>query len=268
MNIRGQHIVLRGVKAPAAPGSVKLNTSAADRILAGMPYVHRVMAPKNLKNIDGGGVSGNCQVSGEPFILKGVQPFTLRVETFNGKPVLSQANTLYQASLAFQPGSGRKSYTAVMVVSVADPTDRVNFMMSYTDETPIATVLRYDITTDSPDQKKLVAYGSNNNPAHASVQRPAGNFAVVVVDYNDATRVVSIAVNQAEAFVEQVKSVNHPVVADKSYFEIGYHGSVNSLRAAKVGDVYLFEESLRTSPAAMAELVKLVAALKTEYAIA
>jgi hypothetical protein len=269
MTIRGQHIVLEDVDAPVAPGAVQLLVSPADRIVSTMPYIWRVMAPKSLTQLATGGVEGYCRVTGQRLIQKGAEPFTLRVEKFAGKPVLSQANTLYQAALTFQPGSATKSYTLVMVVSIADPTDRLNFMMSYSggqNDVPIATVLRYDITTDSPEAKKLVAYGSSNSPAHASVFRPQGNFAVVVVDYNDDTRTVSIAVNQVDAFIEQVKSVNHPVTSD-SYFEVGYHGSVNSLRAAKVGDVYLFNESLRTSPAAMVKLKEVVAALKTEYGI-
>ena len=109
-------------------------------------------------------------------------------------------------------------------------------------------------------------YGSSNSPAHAEADRPAGTWAVVVVDYDDVSRKVSIAVNQADTFAEQVKSVNHPVEAS-SYFEVGYHGSVNGLRASKVGDVYIFNQSLRTSPTGQAKLSQLVAALKAEYSI-
>lgn len=269
MTIRGQHIVLEDVDAPVAPGAVQLLVSPADRIVSTMPHIWRVMAPKSLTPLATGGVEGYCRVTGQRLILKGTEPFTLRVEKLAGKPVLSQANTLYPASLAFQPGSATKSYTLVIVVSITDPTDRLNFMMTYSggeNDQPISSLLRYDITDTSQGVKKLIAYGSNNNPAHASVFRPEGTFAVVVVDYNDDTRTVSIAVNQADSFIEQVKSVNHPVTSD-SYFEVGYHGSVNSLRAAKVGDVYLFNESLRTSPAAMVKLKEVVAALKTEYGI-
>lgn len=267
MQMRGQLIVLPGVSAPAAPGAVKLNISAADRVAATMPYMHRAMSPKSLVALPGGGVSGFCRVTGEALIQKGAVPSVLKLDTVGGKPALALSNTAAGlGALAFQPGSGSKSYTQVAVVSVSDPTDRVNFLFSYTGETPIATVLRYDITVGSPTTKKLIAYGSSNNPAHAEIDRPAGTWAVVVVDYDDVTRKVSIAVNQAETFVEQIKSVNHPVVAE-SYFEVGYHGSVNGLRAAKVGDVYIFNQSLRTSPTGLAKLSQLVAALKTEYVI-
>lgn len=267
MTIRGQHIALP-IQAPNAPGMVKLNISPADRIVAGMANLHRAMQPKSLVALPGGGVAGNCRVTGEPFIQKGAVPSVLKLDTVGGKPALALSNTAAGlGALAFQPGSGSKSYTQVAVISVSDPTDRVNFLFSYTGETPIATVLRYDITAGSPTTKKLIAYGSNNNPAHAEIDRPAGTWAVVVVDYDDVTRKVSIAVNQAVTFVEQIKSVNHPVVAE-SYFEVGYHGSVNGLRAAKVGDVYIFNQSLRTSATGLAKLSQLVAALKTEYAIA
>jgi hypothetical protein len=266
MQMRGQLIVLPGVKAPETAGAVRLNVSSADRIVAGMPFIHRAMSPKSLTALPGGGVSGYCRVTGEPLIQKGAVPSVLQLESIGGKPALSLSNTLGLAALAFQPGSAVKSYTQVIVVSVTDPTDRVNFLFSYTDDTPIATVLRYDITTASPDVKKLCAYGSNNNPPHAEVARPAGTWAVVVVDYDDVTRKVSTAVNQAAAFIETVKSVNHPVVAS-SYFEVGYHGSANGLRAAKVGDLFIFNQSLRNSATGLAQLGHLVAALKTEYGI-
>lgn len=265
MTIRGQQIVLP-IQAPNAPGAVKLNISPADRIVTGMSFIHRAMQPKSLTALSGGGVSGYCRASGEPLIQKGADPSVLKLEIVGGKPALAFSNYFGVGSLAFQPGSASKSYTQVIVVSVSDPTDRVNFLFSYTDETPIASVLRYDITSDSPDAKKFIAYGSSNNPAHAAADRPAGTWAVVVVDYDDVTRKVSIAVNQVDTFAEQIKSVNHPVEAE-SYFEVGYHGSSNGLRDAKVGDLYVFNQSLRNSPASMAKLSQLVAALKTEYGI-
>lgn len=266
MQMRGQLIVLPGVSAPAAPGAVKLNISAADRVAATMPYMHRAMSPKSLMALPGGGVSGFCRVTGESLIQKGAVPSALRLTTVDSKPALALNNVLGLGALAFQPGSASKSYTQVILVSVADPTFRVNFLFSYTDETPIASVLRYDITTASPEANRLVAYGSSNNPPHAETIRPAGNWAVVVVDYDDTTRKVSLAVNQVGEFTETVKPVNHPVV-DTSYFEIGYHGSVNGLRDAKVGDLYVFNQSLRNSPASMVKLSQLVAALKAEYGI-
>ena len=144
MTIRGQQIVLP-IQAPNAPGAVKLNISPADRIVTGMSFIHRAMQPKSLTALSGGGVSGYCRASGEPLIQKGADPSVLKLEIVGGKPALAFSNYFGVGSLAFQPGSASKSYTQVIVVNVSDPTDRVNFLFSYTDETPIASVLRYDI---------------------------------------------------------------------------------------------------------------------------
>lgn len=267
MALRGQLIVLPGVQAPAAPGAVKLNVSAADRIASSMPYIHRAMAPKSLVALPEGGVSGNCRVTGEKLLQKGSSPSVLRLSTVGGKPALGFSADNSLGALAFQPGSLPASYTVVMLISITEPTDRLNFMMAYTGDAAIATVLRYDITTASPEVKRLVAYGSTNSPPHAEATRPAGTWAVAIVDYDDTTKKVSIAVNQVESFAENTKTTGSAAGAE-SYLEIGYHGSGNSLRTAKVGDTFVFNRSLRTSPTNLALLAQLVAALKTEYGIA
>ncbi|MCE5976632.1 hypothetical protein [Pseudomonas sp. JR33AA] len=267
MALRGQLIVLPGIQAPAAPGAVKLNVSAADRIASSMPYIHRAMAPKSLVALPEGGVSGYCRVTGEKLLQKGSSPSVLRLSIVGGKPALGFSADDSLGSLAFQPGSMPTSYTVVMLVSITEPTNRLNFMMGYTGETAIATVLRYDTTTASPEVKRLIAYGSTNSAPYAETPRPAGTWAIVVVDYDDATKKVSIAVNQVDTFVENTKSTASAAAAD-SYLEIGYHGSGNSLRLAKVGDTFVFNRSLRTSPTNLAQLAQLVAALKTEYGIA
>lgn len=267
MQMRGQLIVLPGVSAPAAPGAVKLNISAADRVAATMPYMHRAMSPKSLVALPGGGVSGFCRVTGEALIQKGAVPSILRIESVGGKPALAFSADDSLGGLAFQPGSATKSYTVAMVVNLPVVTSRINLMMSFTDETPIATVLRYDVTVASPEVKRLLSYGGSNSPPVAETPVTAGVWAVVVADYDDKTRKVSVAVNQVATFAEIVKSANH-LVEPTGYFEIGYHTSGNSLRLAKVGDTYLFSESLRTSPDGLAKLGQLVAALKTEYGIA
>lgn len=127
-------------------------------------------------------------------------------------------------------------------------------------------MLRYDVTVGSPEVKRLLSYGGSNTPPVAETPVTAGVWTVVVAD-DDKTRKVSVAVNQVDTFAKIVKSANH-LVEPTGYFEIGYHTSGNSLRLAKVGDTYLFSESLRTSPDGLAKLGQLVAALKAEYGIA
>lgn len=264
----GQLIVLDGVKVPVVTGATKLDVSPADRIVAGMPQIHRVMSPKSLSSLAEGGVSGNCRVTGEAFVLKGTLPSPLRKEVYLGKPALGFAVDDMLSSMAFQPGSLTKSYTAVAVVAIPDVTNRVNILMGYTGESAIITGIRYDITVDSPVDKRLIAMGSGNNAPHAEFVKPVGaGWAVVIADYDDATRKVSIAVNQTVTFDQDIKTVGSTATAE-SYFTVGYHGSVHGLRTSKVGDMYIFDQSLRGDAKAMVELTKLVAALKTEYGIA
>lgn len=267
MNMRGQLVVL-DIIAPAAPGSVKLLISPAELVASDMAGFTHSMSPKSAEAVPGGGVNAYCRVSGMKLVQKGVDKFALKLATVKGKPALTLSNYNGVSSLAFPEGSASKSYTVVMMVHIPDPaTYRLNFMTAFTDETAIATVLRYDITTASPTVNRLLAYGNAVNPPQAEIEHSVAGWAAVVVDYDDLTRKVSIAVNGVGNFSEMIKAQNS-AVGDRSYFEVGYHASSNGLRLAGVGDVFIFNKSMRADPSGMEQLVRLVDALKAEYVVA
>ena len=130
-----------------------------------------------------------------------------------------------------------------------------------------ATVLRYygSAATTTPD--KLATFGSDTLLSGAAVvQRPAGDWIVAVVDFNDNTMQASIATNGGP-FVTTLKSTHHSPGAD-GYFEIGYHLSASGLRGSMVGELYLFNDSLLKTPLGQAQLAAVIAGLKSDYGIA
>ncbi|RUT30842.1 hypothetical protein WG29040_23165 [Pseudomonas sp. PAMC 29040] len=267
MNMRGQLVVL-DIIAPAAPGSVKLLLSPAELVASGMAGFTHSMSPKSAEAVSGGGVSAYCRVSGKKLVQKGRDQFGLKLATVEGKPALGLTSYTGVSSLAFPEGSASKSYTVVMMVHIPDPaTARLNFMTAFTDETAIATVLRYDITTASPTVNRLLAYGNAVNPPQAEIAHSVAGWAAVVVDYDDLTRTVSIAVNGVGDFSEIIKAQNS-LADEHSYLEVGYHSSSNGLRLASVGDVFIFNKSLRADPSGMVQLGHLVNELKAEYSVA
>lgn len=268
MNMRGQLVVL-DIIAPAAPGSVKLLLSPAELVASSMAGLTHSMSPKSAEAVLGGGVNAWCRVSGKKLVQKGVNQTSLKLATVEGKPAVGLTSYIGAASLAFPEGSASsKSYSVVMAVHIPDPaTARLNFITAFTDETAIATVLRYDITTASPTENRLLAYGNNVNPPQAEIAHPVAGWAVVVVDYDDLSRKVSIAVNGIDDFAEMIKAGNS-MAEENSYFELGYHASSNGLRFASVGDTFIFDKSLRADPNGMAELGRMVDELKAEYNVA
>ena len=129
-------------------------------------------------------------------------------------------------------------------------------------------MLRYDgsATTNSSIADKLKASTSISPSSAVPIARPAGVWVVVITDYNNLTKTMSVAANQATTFSTGVMAAAH-VPAAGSYLEIGYHLDPSSLRASKVGDLYTFSDSMLRTDLGKTQLAALVAALKTYYAI-
>lgn len=260
----GQMIILP-IIAPDAPGAVRLNISDADVIVASMPNLSRMMSPKNLVAASGGGVSGYCQVSGEPFIQKGSQT-NMTVRPVAGKPALGFANINAAGSLAWQPGSAAKSFTLVMLVNQPAAAGRCDYFTVATEgDIALSTPLRY-----FPDgvgtTNMVISYGAGVSAPLSAVERPDGDWFVAIVDYDDFSRTTRLAVNQLDTFVESTRSTPNGA-NDTSYIQVGYAGSSSSLRNSNIGDVYYFDDSLLRSDVNLPKLTALVNALKIEYGI-
>lgn len=261
----GQMIILP-ITAPDAPGAVRLKISDADVIAASMPNLSRMMSPKNLTKLPGGGVSGNCQVSGQTFIQKGPQNL-MTVNLIGGKPALGFTKINSAGALAWQPGSASQSYTLVTLINQPDPAGRCDhFTMASGAGIALSTPLRY-----FPDgvgtANKFISYGADINNPFSSVDRPSGDWAVLIVDYDDYSRTTRLAVNSLSSFSESTRSTASDVDST-SYVQIGYAGSSSSLRNSNVGDTYYFNDSLlRNTTVNLPKLQALVDALKIEYGI-
>lgn len=269
----GQIIILPGVSAAASGGAARIDMTPADRIAARMANLKHVVSPRSLTAVAGGGVSGRCRATGLSLVPKGTTT-ALKLFDVAGKRALGLTN-IFAASLGLPAGSQTPSYTAVMAVnigqadidSVAISTSPILLGGSSAADTVNLNALQYFGAAGTPPNI-FTARGSDVASPFASVVRPGGAWVIVVVDFDNNTKTVSLAVNQAATFATMLKTTEHtPAAGD--YVEIGNHGTAtSSLRSSKVGDLFLFGDSVLSSSLGKSQLVELVAALKAEYGIA
>lgn len=269
----GQIIVLPSVTAAAGASAERIDMTAADLIAAKIAGLKHMVSARSLVALPAGGVSGRCQATGAPLVPKGLVT-ALAISEVAGKKALG-LSSVQAAGLGLPAGSATASYTAVIVVSVAaadvasgSPSAAPIFLSSMTSaDALVASAAQYYGTSGTPPNI-FASRGSNAASPLVSVPKPDTTWAVLVIDYNDVTKVVSLSVNQAATFATATKTVAHTPGAG-GYFEIGAHPTATaSLRASKVGDLYLFEGSLLGNALAKTQIVDLVAALKADYSIA
>lgn len=269
----GQMIVLPGVTAAAGAGAPRVNMNTPDTIAAKIGSLKHAVSARSLSLAAGGGVSGRCRATGQPLVPKGTSANTLALYEVAGRTALG-INGSGRAALALPVGSITPSFTTVSVVNInsADVAGNysVNFLSGFDGADAYANLmLRYDgvATSNTAIADKLRASTSASSASAVPAARPAGDWVIVITDYNNQSRVMSIAVNQAVTFSSGIMAAAL-VPAAESYLEIGYHPDPSSLRASKVGDVYTFSDSLLRNELGKSQLVELVAALKTYYSIA
>lgn len=269
----GQIIILPGVTAASGASTPRIDMTAADRIAAKMPGLKHVVSARSLTALPTGGVSGRCRSTGRELIPKGVTN-ALRITEIDGKKALGLTAVL-AAGLALPPGSKSASYTTVCAVrigqadidSVTSSTSPMLISGSSSDDVMNLNVLQYFGAAGTPPNI-FTARGSTASSPFAQAVRPSGTWSIVIVDYNNDTKTVSLSVNQADTFATSVKSVAHTPGAN-DYIEIGNHSnSTSSLRVSSVGDLFTFNASLRGTALGLQQLKELVAALKAEYSIA
>lgn len=135
------------------------------------------------------------------------------------------------------------------------------------DDTYLNIMLRWYGAESPTTPGMLAASTTTGQPVNTSGPTVADTWAIVVVDYNNDTRRISISLNQAKNFISGVKATDYAPAAN-SYLAIGYHIGSESLRSARVGDLYTFSDSLLRTDLGRLQLSALVAELKTEYGIA
>jgi len=264
----GQFIKLNGVTAASTGGAPRITMSEADAAALRVPSLHHVVSASSL-TASAAGVSGNCRKTGKALVPKGVAT-ALQLRTVAGHVGVGLA-AASAAGLALPAGSATASYTAVATIqlSTADiaAASAVNALSTFTAaNTLAATVLRYYGAGSASPSDKFVAYGSDSVLSGAPiVARPAGDWVVVALDFNDNTMTAAVSVNGG-AFVTSQRTGRHAPGVD-GQFEIGYHLSASSLRGTMVGELYLFNDSLLSSPLGKAQLEAVVAGLKSDYGI-
>ncbi|WP_182374924.1 hypothetical protein [Pseudomonas putida] len=265
----GQMIVLPGVTAAAGAGAPRVNMNAPDTIAAKISTLKHALGARSISAAPGGGVVGRCRVTGASLISKGSQAANLFVSEIAGHLSLG-INGSGSAGLALPAGSLTSSFTLVAAINLnaadAAGTYPINFLSGFDPAGAyISGLLRANGAASSAFPSKI---GSNTGTAGtwAFANSPAIGWAIVVVDYNNANRIMSVSVNQAAAFTtETMPSSYAPAVG--SYIEVGYHIDAASIRNSKLGDLYTFSSSLLATSLGLQQLQSLVAAMKVEYGV-
>ncbi|WP_339545152.1 hypothetical protein [Pseudomonas sp. RA_35y_Pfl2_P32] len=264
----GQMIVLP-ITVAAAAGAPRIDMSIPDFIAGKVGSLKHVVSARSLTAAPGGGVAGRCRATGLPLIPRGASAATLALYEIAGKAALG-INGPGSAGLGLPADSLTSSFTFVMAISLnsADAlgTYPINFLSGFDAAgTYISALTRaYGIAASLNANKIGANTGTLGTFAFATP--PSGNWGVLVVDYNNATRVLSVSVNQAATFVAVTMPASYAPPAG-SYVEIGYHIDTSSIRNSKMGDLYTFSDSLLRTELGKAQLTDLVAALKAEYSI-
>lgn len=269
----GQIIILPGVSAAASGGAARIDMTAADQIAARMSNLKHVVSARSLTSVAGGGVSGRCRATGLSLVPKGTAT-ALKLFDVAGKRALGLSN-IFAAGLGLPAGSQTPSYTAVMTVNIGQAdidsavisTSPILLGGSNAADVVNLNVLQYFGAGGTPPNV-FTARGSDAVNPFASAVRPGGAWVVAVMDFDNTTKTVSLAINQAATFATALKTTEHAPAVD-DYVEIGNHSNAtSSLRSSKVGDLFLFGDSVLSSALGKSQLEDLVEALKAEYGIA
>ncbi|HGY9636440.1 TPA: hypothetical protein ACOJPK_001877 [Pseudomonas putida] len=267
----GQFIMLPGVTAAAASGAPRISMNAPDSVAAKIATLKHVVSARTLTRDTVEGVAGRCRNTGLPLATKGTNKQYLALSEVGGKAALGLPGISGgRAALGLPANSLTPSFTMVTAIFMSASDIALagagNFLSGINaDDTYFAALLRWYGAGSTTLPNMLAASTTTGQPV-STANPGAGVWGVVIVDYNNETRRISIALNQADTFVSGVKATDFAPGAN-SYLEIGYHIGSESLREAKVGDVYTFSDSLLRTDMGKNQLKDLVAALKTYYGI-
>jgi hypothetical protein len=269
----GQILVLPDVTVAAAGGAPKIFMNAADMSALKIgPLLKHVVSARSLEAAAGGGVVGRCRNTGKSLTPKGTGQASLGVTMLSGREALGV--TAGAAGLALPPGSLTNSFTYVAAVHL-HATDiagsaAVNLLSGFdVADAYIAAVLRYygqAYAAPATSADKFTSMAPTTSGAIAVAAGALAGWNVVVIDFNNDTRILSIAVNQVTTFAAILKSAP-AAFAPTSYLEVGYHPGA-ALLNSKFGDLYTFSDSLLKTELGKTQLTDLVSAVKTYYSIA
>lgn len=268
----GQLIVLPGVTVAAAAGAPRLSMNAADAAASKIVSLKHVVSARALTALPGGGVSGRCRNTGASLIPKGANASMLSVSTVGGRKGLGQTGG--SAGLALPAGSLTNSFCMVAAIYLGgndtSSSSLVNFLAGFdATDNYIAAPLRYygqNYSTVPSRADKMVSFGPSTTDFAAEALRTNVGWNIVIIDYDNDQRRLSISVNQSTSFAAVTKSTTASF-ADTSYLEVGYHLSANRLIDSKVGDLYTFDDSLLKAELGKSQLGDVVQQLKGYYAI-
>lgn len=265
----GLRIVLSTVdsKAPASAPRVAMN--APDSVAAKIAALKHSVAARSLKAVLGGGVSGRCRVTGKALTMKGANQANLQLFDLAGKKALGLGMVGY-AGLALPADSLTPSYTFVLAMYL-DAADyaaalTLNFLSGFgAADSYQNMLLRYYGSTNGSNPNALRAATSSSGAA-ATLATLAVGWHIVTVDYNNATKILSLSIDQVETFATATMAAAL-VPAVGAYIELGYHLGAEGLKNSKVGDLYAFSDSMLSTGLGQNQLAELVVAMRSYYSV-
>jgi len=267
----GQYIELSGVRAPAGALAPRIDMTDTDLTALSIPGLKHVVAPRTFAAVAGGGITGKCRMTNQALVTKGSQT-ALLVRVVANKPALAiSVTSAGQVGLALPEGSLTESYTILAMVNIGAAalaqSSPCNLISGFdAANTWVANPLRYNGAGGTPADG-FSARGGDTLSTYASVARVPGEWSLLVIDYNNATRVTSIGINSSTALAKTTKPSGR-VPAATDALEIGYHLSASSLRDCAIGDVFVFGTSVLSSEFGAEQIAGLAAKMKAEYGVA
>lgn len=269
----GQIIRLPGVTSGAAAGAARIEMSATDIIASRMPELLHVVKASKMRNTASAGMIGQCLATGKPLLMSGANLDRLDVQTIAGFPGMGLSTGVGAAAIKLPVGSAKASYTVLMSVYIgpvaATFNGAVSLIGSYTSaDVALATILRGYGTVSASFAGKVVSAGGDSTTTFAQQNQPvSGTWGVIAIDWDNAGKIVGIAVNNTTFNEASKPSTSHAADAG-SYVSLGNPTGTSAFRDDRIGAVYLFDRSLRATEMGKSQLASLIIALKAEYGIA
>lgn len=272
----GQMIVLAGVNSGAAANGKTIKMTSADQIAAKIPSLAYAITPPTLTKGSDGLLTGRDRASGALLTTSGVAANQIIVSAMGGHLAVNTGGNIVSAALRLPAGTATPSYSVIQAVylggvTVDSATSLFNPSIIMGLSAQIAAPIRYyGLATNPGDptyRGQLISGGSNGSAPFARLAGPTvKGWAIVTSCYDNSTKQLTLGLNGVTSH-SVTKDVGL-VIDSNSYWCLGYPLSPSGFVDSGVGDSYIFNDSLQSTPYGRERLSALVSAMKTAYGIA
>lgn len=270
----GQIIILSGVKAQAGGNAPRIVMSAADKVAMRMPFLKHAVSPRELTKVSGQGLTGRCRVTLEALTSIGSGADNMALVSRSGHLGIGTSVLSTQAGLKLPDRSATSSYTLVAAFNIGASTGSSftttrQLLNGFGADNVIANQMLTASGAANPTEmykSKMLSVGIGTLSPFAMVNMPPSNdWAVVAIDFNNVTGVVSISLDGV-TWSTASRTPGGNAIGGTGYVAVGMPFATTGLTDNLVGDLFVFGESLRAQ-AGDPVIASLIAAMKTDYGI-